>query len=213
MLCGKPMIAWSVEQAKASGVFDHIVISTDSDQIAEAARQAGGEVFFRRSAELSEDKAAKLPVFHDALMRSEEHFGTRFEYYVDLDATSPLRLPSDIVGAMDLFMSGAWDNLITGMHARRSPYFNLVEDVGGNRVEIAKKTAVPIVRRQDAPVCYDMNASIYIWTRESLLECTDVLGPNTGIYVMPEERSIDVDSELDFNFVEYVMSRRLSETA
>ena len=209
-LCGKPMIAWTVEQARETGVFDRIVVSTDSDEIASAAECAGAEAFFRRPAEMATDSASKLPVIRDVLLRSEAHYATTFDLHVDLDATAPLRLPEDIHGALACFIESPWDNLITGMHARRSPYFNLVEDVGHGRIVLSKPTEKPIVRRQDAPVCYDMNASIYIWRRETLLENPLVLGPNTGIYVMPEERSIDVDSELDFQFVEFVLGKRLA---
>jgi CMP-N,N'-diacetyllegionaminic acid synthase len=64
------------------------------------------------------------------------------------------------------------------------------------------------VRRQDAPRCYDMNASIYVWTQQSLFASDGVIGNETRLYVMPEERSIDIDSELDFQFVEFLLSRR-----
>jgi CMP-N-acetylneuraminic acid synthetase len=94
------------------------------------------------------------------------------------------------------------------MPARRSPYFNLVEMRADGSVGLAKTPDTPIVRRQDAPKCFDMNASIYVWTRQTLFGSDSIFNPTTGLYVMPEERSIDVDSELDFEFVEFVLSRR-----
>ena len=191
-----------------SGLFEHIVISTDSDAIAEAATRHGGEVFFRRPDELASDTAAKLPVIRHAFQESERHYGTTFPALMDLDATSPLRSVEDILGAWDAFVKGSFDNLVTAMPSRRSPYFNLVETDDSGRVHLSKTLAKPVVRRQDAPRCYDMNASIYIWSRDAILRGDRVIAENTGLYVMPEERSIDVDSELDFLFVEFLLSQR-----
>ena len=213
LLLGKPLISYSVEAARHTEAFDHIVISTDSDAIAEAAVSAGAEVFFHRPAELATDTAAKLPVIRHALLESEKHYQCQFPVLVDLDATSPLRTAEDILGAIQYFVEGDWDNLITGMAARRSPYFNLVEMDPDGRVKLSKQLDNSIVRRQDAPRCFDMNASIYIWKRESLLNGERVISDNTGLYIMPEERSIDIDSELDFLFVEFLMQRSLHGNA
>ena len=207
-LAGRPMIAYTIEQALESGLFDHVVVSTDSDAIAETAQKYGAEVFFRRPPELATDTAGKLDVIKDAFFRSEEHFDRRFEALVDLDATSPLREVSDITGAWRYFLEGDFDNLITAMPSRRSPYFNMVETDGEGRVRLCKTPDSSVVRRQDAPKTYDMNASIYIWKREALLRNDTVFLEKTGLFVMPEERSIDVDSELDFEFVEFLMRKK-----
>ena len=127
LLAGKPLIAYTIEQAKESNLFEHIVISTDSDQIAEISMQFGAEVFFKRSAEMASDTAGKLDVIRDAFARSEEHYGEQYDYLVDLDATAPLRNVEDITNAYKQFLHDKNDNLITAMPSRRSPYFNLVE--------------------------------------------------------------------------------------
>lgn len=207
LLNGKPLIAYTIEQAKASQLFDHIVISTDSDQIANIAKQYGAEVFFKRSLELSSDTAGKLGVIQDALLQSEAYYGKEFQYHVDLDATSPLRSIEDIVASFQQFLKNKNDNLITAMPSRRSPYFNLVELDPQGRVALSKQIENTVVRRQDAPETFDMNASIYIWTREALLNNKTLFTEKTGLYVMPEERSIDIDAELDFEFVEFLMRK------
>jgi len=206
-ICGKPLIAHTVEQAIESEMFDHIVVSTDSDEIAEVASEHGAEVFFKRSAELSSDTSAKLDVIRDAFIRSEEHYGKKYSYLVDLDATSPLRLVSDITGAYRQMIYNMNTNLVTAMPARRSPYFNQVELIEG-KVKLSKELENLIVRRQDAPKVYDMNASIYIWQRGAILNQEKLFDSGTGLYVMPEERSIDIDSELDFLMVQFLMERR-----
>jgi len=208
LIDGKPLIAHSIEQAKASGLFSHIVVSTDSNEIIEVSKTYGAEVFFKRSAELSSDKAGKVKVIQDAFIRSEKYYGSRFDYHFDLDATSPLRFVSDIDNAFQQFLSNQNDILQTAMVARKSPYFNLVELDENNHLYLSKPLKKPILRRQDSPRCYDLNASIYIWTREAILNHDTVFVENCGLYIMPEERSIDIDTELDFEFVEFIMKKR-----
>ena len=103
-LCGKPLIAHTIEQAIASNLFEHIVISTDSDLIAEAAVKYGAEVFFKRDATMASDTAGKLDVIKDAFLKSEEHYERKFDYEIDLDATSPLRDVSDITNSFEQFL-------------------------------------------------------------------------------------------------------------
>ncbi|AFV98016.1 hypothetical protein B649_08520 [Candidatus Sulfuricurvum sp. RIFRC-1] len=208
LLHGKPLIAYTIEQAKESGLFEHIVISTDSDLIATVAQEYGAEVFFKRSEEMASDTAGKLDVIKDAFLRSEAHYQTTFDYLIDLDATAPLRNVQDIIDSYQQFLKDDNDNLITAMPSRRSPYFNLVEVDGAGKVALSKKLESGIVRRQDAPKSYDMNASIYIWKRNTLLDESTLFLEKTGLYVMPEERSIDIDTELDFEFVEFLMRKQ-----
>ncbi|MCG3679271.1 acylneuraminate cytidylyltransferase family protein [Aliarcobacter butzleri] len=207
-LNGKPLIAYTIEQAKVSGLFEHIVISTDSDDIANIAKQYGAEVFFKRSSEIASDTAGKLDVIKDAFKRSEEHYNKTFDYLIDLDATAPLRIVEDIINSFKQFKQNDNDNLITAMPSRRSPYFNLVEQDKDGKVYLSKKLDNSIVRRQDAPKSYDMNASIYIWKRDIILNENSIFLEKTGLYVMPEERSIDIDNELDFKFVEFLMKEK-----
>lgn len=207
-LNGKPLIAYTIEQAKSSGLFEHIVISTDSDDIANVAKQYGAEVFFKRSEEMASDTAGKLDVIKDAFKRSEEYYNRTFDYLIDLDATAPLRIVEDIINSFKQFKQNDNDNLITAMPSRRSPYFNLVEQDKDGKVYLSKKLDGAVVRRQDAPKSYDMNASIYIWKRDIILNEGSLFLEKTGLYVMPEERSIDIDNELDFKFVEFLMKER-----
>ncbi len=204
---GKPLIAYSIQQALSSGLFEHVVVSTDSDTIADIAVDHGAEVFFKRAPELSGDKAGKIAVIRDAFIRSEQHFNQQFDHLVDLDATAPLRSVQDIHQSFQQFLDNENDNLITAMPSRRSPYFNLIEVSANGAVQLSKQLDTVITRRQDSPKCYDMNASIYIWKRETILNEPTLFLPKTGLYVMPEERSIDIDTPLDFEFVQFILDK------
>ncbi|SFV63668.1 Legionaminic acid cytidylyltransferase [hydrothermal vent metagenome] len=204
-ILGKPLIAYTIEQAKASKLFEHIVISTDSDDIANIAKEYGAEVFFKRSAEMASDTAGKLDVIRNAFVRSEEYYNEKYNYLIDLDATAPLRIVDDIINSFTQFLENNNDNLITAMPSRRSPYFNLVEVDKNGTVALSKTLDSSIVRRQDTPKSYDMNASIYIWKRDVILNEKSLFLEKTGLYVMPEERSIDIDSPLDYKLVELIM--------
>jgi len=208
LIQGKPLIAYTIEQAKQSGLFEHIVISTDSDEIATISQQYGAEVFFKRNADMASDNAGKLDVIKDAFKKSEQHYQEKYDYLIDLDATAPLREIKDITESFQQFLDNNNDNLITAMPSRRSPYFNLVEIDFDGQVKLSKTLDKNIVRRQDVPKSFDMNASIYIWKREVILSESSLFLMNTGLYVMPEERSIDIDNELDYEFVEFIMSKK-----
>jgi len=211
LLLGKPLIVWTIEQALESGMFDRVVLTSDSDAIMSIASQHGADVFFKRPAEFSSDTAPKIPAIRHALIETEKRYQKRYEMVVDLDATSPLRSTDDIRLAIERFIANDYDVLITAMPSRRSPYFNLVEMRADDKVELSKQLEKPIARRQDSPQCFDMNASFDVWKRDVLMRSDTLFTGNTGIYVMPEERSIDIDSALDWRIVEMLMADRDSQ--
>src|SRR5271154_6365248 len=168
MLLGKPLIVHSVEQARASGLFERIAVSTDSAEIAAVAQAAGIDDLVNRPAELAADTAAKVPAILHALTTVERRHEVRYDILVDLDATAPIRLPEDIRGAVGLLESTGVASVITGCPAYRSPYFDLVELQSDGSVRVSKTGVREFVRRQDLPACYDMNASIYVWRADAL---------------------------------------------
>ncbi len=206
-LLGKPLIAYSVEQARASGLMVAVAVSSDSPDILEAAAAAGADLLIERPDELAGDTAPKAPAIRHCVEAAERELGQRMDIIVDLDATAPLRLPEDISGAVRLLETSGATNVITGAPARRSPYFNLVERGPDGVVRLVKTPERPIGRRQDAPPCFDMNASIYVWRRDPFMDRPAVFYQDTRLYEMPEERSLDIDSELDFELVAFLMAR------
>jgi N-acylneuraminate cytidylyltransferase/CMP-N,N'-diacetyllegionaminic acid synthase len=204
-VAGKPLLAHSLEQARGSGLFAAIAVSSDSPRILEAAERWGADLLVERPAELATDVAPKLPAIQHAVEWAERITGDRFETLVDLDATSPLRRVDDVRAAVELLESSGVSQVITGTPARRSPYFNMVEVGADGAVRLVKEAMPGLVRRQDAPACFDMNASIYVWSRDGLFHRSHPFNPDVRLFVMPEERSIDVDSPLDARIVRFLM--------
>jgi CMP-N,N'-diacetyllegionaminic acid synthase len=211
-LLGRPLLAWTIEQARQTGLFEAIAFSSDSDLLLDTALKSGADIAIKRPDEMATDTAPKLPAIHHCLAQAIDRTGHTPEFFVDLDVTSPLRLPSDITGVVELLRKSGARNVITGAPAHRSPYFNLVEARADGTVGLSKMTDPPVVRRQDAPRCFDMNASIYGWRVAAFLDHPAVFYPDTRLFEMPQERSTDIDSDLDFTLVELLLRRRLEST-
>lgn len=205
-IAGLPLIAHSLLQAQESGLFDEIAVSSDDPDILACAREYGATLTVIRPDRFASDTAPKIPAIQHCFAEAESKTGRRFDLLIDLDATSPLRNVSDLSAVVNFFEDPEVTNVITGAPARRSPYFNLVECDAHGVPQLAKKPEVSVVRRQDAPPCFDMNASIYGWTRTALFDMPGLFGPGTRLHVMPEERSVDIDSPLDFRIVEMLMN-------
>ena len=127
-----------------------------------------------------------------------------------MDVTAPLRKKGDIKSAVELFENTTEaSNLVTGCRARKSPYFNLVELNENGYVRRSKSLNSPIPGRQQSPPCYDMNASIYVYNRNKFFQDFDktCLVENTIFFEMHEQQSIDIDTELDFEIVQYLMEK------
>jgi len=210
-LAGKPLIAHTLELARACNMFERIAVSSDSEEILKAASIHGADDLVVRPLNLAMDTSPKIPAIRHCVETVEHIIGKQFDIVVDLDATSPLRLEQDIRGAVGMLETKKLSNVITAAPARRSPYFNLVELGDDGVARLSKPLEKPVVRRQDSPRCFDMNASIYVWTRSALFESPTLFNPDTGLFVMPEERSLDIDTELDFEIVEMMMKKRSAQ--
>ena len=209
-LLGKPLLLYTLEQARATNRFSAIVVSSDDEAILDCARAWGVDLAVRRPDEMASDAAAKSPAIKHCVETAEATLGINFDWMVDLDATSPLREVVDIDNAIDLLLDSGCDNVISVNPSRKSPYFNLVELDGNDFAYLSKKLEIPVVRRQDSPRCFDINGSVYAWTRRSFFSGPAALTDRTKLYVMPEDRSIDVDTETDWKLVEFFMQSRIN---
>jgi len=208
LLHGKPLIAHTIEQALASPGIQRVFVSTDDEEIAEVAKYAGAEVPFLRPAELASSTAAKLPVIRH-LVEAIEKMGVTVSKIVDLDPTSPLRLVSDIGRCIEL-LDDETDVVITAYPAEKNPYFNMVELKADGNIGLVKSLVGGVVARQQAPVVYAMNASVYVWHRHSLQK--GLWDGRVKLHEMPRERSIDIDNAIDFRLVEMLLGDRIQDS-
>ncbi len=211
LLLGKPLIVWSIEQALATPEISRVVVSTDSDQIAEVAKKAGAEVPFIRPDSLSGPQVGKFQVWQHAYRTCEEIYKESYECMVDLDCTSPLRDSADISGAINKFRSGKDRNIdavFSVCKARKNPYFNMVEKDQSGAMKMSKSLNDTVLCRQNAPDVYEHVASIYVLSGDYLLKASHLLDGYTEGYDIGEEKSLDVDSELDFTLVECLMKKK-----
>ena len=190
-LAGKPLIAWTIEAALDAPSLDRVVVSTDDEEIAEIARAHGAEVPFLRPAELARDETADLPVYRHALAELGEPDSVAW-----LRPTAPLRAAEDIEAALGLLGETGADTVRSVTEAEHSPY--LMGRLDGGRL-------VPLLgdvpeRRQLLPLVYRLNGAVDVVRCSSV---GDVLfGGDVRAYVMPAERSVDVETELDLLLAE-----------
>lgn len=204
-LCGKPLIGWTIEQAFASKITDHVFVSTDSEAIAEIACSFGARVPFLRPAELATSTAGKLAVIQHLVEWIEANMGL-VNSIIDLDPTSPLRHVEDIQTCYAM-LDSATDVVITGYQADKNPYFNMVELKPNGFYERVCQPDTEVLGRQSAPTVFAMNASIYAWHRRNL---SSSLWDSHRIrlHEMPRERSIDIDHDIDFDLVALLMKKK-----
>lgn len=207
-IAGKPLIAWSVEQALDSGLFQDVIVSSDDPEILEVAGKAGATFLVERPADLATDSASVLPAIEHGLAQWEEAKKQRVSTFVLLQPTSPTRAANDIAGAIDLFENAGVGSVVTGSLAKASPYFSMLEEQPDGSVAVSKRVDPPYVRRQDAPKCYEMNGSIYVIDRDRFSSDQRSLYLDTRIYEMSEEASVDIDTELDFKLAELILRDR-----
>jgi CMP-N,N'-diacetyllegionaminic acid synthase len=215
-MLGKPLIAWSIEQALATPEIDRVVVSTDSEAIAAIARAAGAETPFLRPEHLATPEAGKFDVFKHALQACEAHYGEEYEFYLDLDCTNPLRDVSDISSCVAQFRRRREHSVgavFTVCTARKNPYFNLLETDETGTLKVSKRLSDTIVRRQDAPAVYEHVASIYVLAPDYIRGVSHLLEGRTEGYDIGCEKSLDVDSDFDFLLVEFLMKRKLKLAA
>ena len=210
-LHGKPMIDWSLDQLLRNSRIDVVIVSTDDDEIYHHACTKGTLDIGMRPAELCTDIASKWTVWQHSLGVTEAKIGP-VSVFVDLDCTSPLRWDADVDAALDQFSSKRPDMLMSCCAARKNPYFNLVEPDATGALHVSKPMAsnlaaiMPtVVARQQAPVVYEHAASTYVLDPAYLKFASSLFEGRVLPFLMPPERCIDIDSELDFKIVEFLM--------
>lgn len=210
-LLGKPLISWSIEQALSVPEIDRVIVSTDSQKIADVAKHWGAEVPFIRPKQLADRGAGKFQVWQHALEACEAIYRENYEMVVDLDCTSPLRDPSDISSVIKQLRDGqarGVDAVFSVSEARKNPYFNIVEPDEQGAMRMSKQEGLTVLSRQAAPPVYDHVASIYALTPGYLRRASHLLDGHAEGYDIGIEKSYDVDSEHDFQIVEFLLKQK-----
>ncbi len=172
------------------------------------ARRYGVDVPFLRPPELARDDTPKTPVLQHALRASEERFG-RIDLIVDLQPTSPLRTAEDAHACWERVQESATDVAFTVAAADANPYWNVIEVVDGYAVP-SKQPPNGLARRQDAPAVYVVTGGAYAYRRDALLVDGRVIGPRSRVVVVPRERALDIDTELDLIVAEALVTRGIA---
>lgn len=207
-LAGQPLIAWAIDQARAVERIGRVIVSTDSEEIAAVARDAGAEVPFLRPAELAQDNSPEWPVWRHALNYLKEIDGAYPDALIVVPATAPLRAAEDLERCLDAYEAGGVDMVITVTDAHRNPYFNMVKVHADGTVGLVIPPKGSIGRRQDAPVVYDVTTVAYVARPEFVMTRNGVFEGRVRHVHIPAERALDIDTPLDFRIAECLMGSR-----
>ena len=210
LLAGKPLIGWAIDVARECPSLDRVIVSTEDAEIAEVARSFGAEVPFVRPQKLAEDNSPELAVWKHALRTLAGEDRGLPEVMVNIPTTSPLRAVQDVEGCVAELLKYNAELCLTVREAQRNPYFTMVKmEDGWASVVITPVT--PTFRRQDAPTVYDITTVAYAARSEYVLRATRLLEGKVRTVVVPEERALDIDSELDMAIGEFFKSRQKDE--
>lgn len=206
LLGGKPLIAWSVLPGKESKYIDRLIVSSDDAEIIEVAKSYGAEAPFVRPAELASDTAKALPVIQHAVRFCEEQEGKKYDFIVYLEPTGPLRIVADIDGAVQKAVDNNADSVVGLMELEDANPVR-VKKIVDDKITYYAMPEPEGLRRQDQEKAYLRNGSIYVFKRDSVVEKNALWGALSMPYVMPRERSVNIDEESDFLVAEYFLKK------
>lgn len=204
-LNGKPLIAWTIEAALKSKYISDVIVSTDDIEIANVSEEYGADVPFMRPQELSSDKATSIAVVEHAINFSKVNLSKEYDFILLLQPTSPLRISKDIDNAIELLVRKKADSIVSMCECEHSPLWSntLPEDHNINDFD---KEEIKNQRSQDLPTYYRYNGAIYLSRVNRLLKDKDFsFRSKSYAYIMPMNRSVDIDNELDFLQAEILM--------
>ncbi|MDE6485781.1 MAG: acylneuraminate cytidylyltransferase family protein [Duncaniella sp.] len=206
-LAGVPLIIYSIDVALALAPSRaHVIVSTDSEAIAAVARAAGADVPWLRPAELATDTAGSREVILHAMDQADAA-GTDYDCVVLLQPTSPLRTVADVEACLDLY-SPDTDMVVTVKEASCNPYYDCFEtDSATGYLHVSKGDGL-ITRRQDAPKVWQYNGAVYVINPQSLRAMPLGAMPRRVASPMPAERSVDLDTMLDWQTAENILASR-----
>lgn len=200
-LAGKPLIAWTIEAALHAQGIDRVIVSTEDEEIALVAKQFGAEVPFMRPHTLAQDDTPGIaPVLH-AIKQLPD-----YDWVLLLQPTSPLRSVEDIEGIIQFCRDEAAPSAVSVTQVSKHPFWMYQRD-DQNRLHSLIPNQPEITRRQDLPAAYTLNGALYLARTDWLIQNQGFIGSETLGYVMPEERSVDLDTPQDWRWVEFLIEQ------
>lgn len=203
LLCGKPLVAWTIEEALKSNYIDKVVVTTDDKRIASVAKRYGAEVPFMRPKHLAGDTAK----MYDAILHALNFFGRAkedFDILLLLQPTSPLRNAGDIDKAIELLFSRNAGAIVSVCRVKHHPLrSNTLPQDGCMKGFVRCNTMHQ--NRQDLPEYYRLNGALYLAHLSYFKKRKDFFGSRTFAYLMPFERSVDIDNQIDMQLAEILM--------
>jgi len=203
---GKPLIAWTIIQAKSIPTFRRVIVSTDSEEIATVALEYGAEVPFMRPLGLAQDNSPEWLAWQHALSYLIACEGGSPDAVAILPVTSPLRTQDDIERCLQEFETNEADVVLTASPAKRNPYFNMVTCDENGTATLAIQPERLLYRRQDAPDLFDIATIAYILRPSFLMSRSNMFEGLVKAVIVPSERAIDIDSPSDFAYAELLFS-------
>jgi len=203
-LLGKPLIQYSIEVALQTSGINKVFVSTNDANIARVA-ESNGAIVIDRPDELAQDDSPEWQAWKHAISWVRERYGS-FEEFVSLPATSPLRSVKDVESAIFKRSNIGADICIAITPASRSPYFNMVKELGNNLIELVNKPTNPISRRQDAPEVFDVTTVLYVASVEFIMKNNNIFDGQVTSVEIPKHRAVDIDDIYDFKFAEAILN-------
>lgn len=208
LLNGKPLLAYSIEAAKDSGIFDEVMVSTDSEKYAEIARSWGADVPFLRTEILSNDSASSWDVVKEVI-ENYRLLGMKFDTVCLLQPTSPLRTCSDIIEGYNIMKDKSANLVVAVCEMDHSPLWaNLLPE--DHSMSDFMKPEVVGMPRQNIPTFYRINGALYIIKTDFLLSSKDIYSNRSYALVMDKIKSVDIDDEFDFVIAEAIYTKHLN---
>jgi CMP-N-acetylneuraminic acid synthetase len=207
LLAGKPLLAYSVEMALSHPTIERCFVSTDSLKIAETAEKLGANVI-ERPVELAGDDSPEWLAWQHAIKWVQDGC-EQFDCFVSLPATAPLRYAQDISTCIHR-LNKETDVVVTMSTANRSPWFNMVNENPDSTISIILNKSSEVKRRQDCPVVYDLTTVAYVSRPEFILKHNNLWEGRVRGVVVPQERAVDIDTEMDFKIADFLMRERMA---
>ena len=211
MLAGYPLLHYAIRCAMLTASLDDIVVSSDNDDILKLAGDTGVQNIYRRSSHLATDTASKWLVWKDLVQRYEESNTVEIDYLVDLDVTAPLRKPHHVEACVKEAIQNNREVVITGYPSDRNPYFNMMESDLDGHWSLVAQSSEPIVCRQDATKVVSLSPAVYVCSRDALYSHQHWSNAKCTLVQIEKNEAIDIDTEFDLHFVEFLVENNISE--